>query len=60
MPDQSRTVTFPATMVAQVADRLCDLDWNLPGDEAQEIARDIVIDVTLAVDKLRKHEEGSG
>jgi hypothetical protein len=51
-----RTVTYPADMVEQVAGQLCDLDWNLPGDEADEIARNIVIDVTLAVDKLRARE----
>lgn len=33
-----------------------DLDWNLPGDEAHDIALDIVIDVTLAVDELRAEE----
>lgn len=51
-----RSVSYPADVVIQIADRLCDMDWNLPGDEAMEIARDMVIDVTLAVDKLRARE----
>lgn len=53
-----RTVTFPADMVTRVANELCDQNWTLPGDEAEVIARDIVIDVTLAVDKLRASEAG--
>lgn len=55
MPEH-RTITYPADALQRVADRLCDLDLSLPGDEAQEIARDIVIDVTMAVDKLRATE----
>lgn len=56
MPDEIRAVTYPADAVRALADRLCDMDWNLPPDEAMEAARDIVIDVTTAVDKLRAIE----
>lgn len=55
MPED-RVITYPADAAQRVADRLCDLDWHLPQDEAREIARDIVIDVTEAVDKLRAQE----
>lgn len=51
-----RRVTYPADVMQRVADRLGDIDWNLPGDEALEIAQEIVIDVTNAVDKLRRLE----
>lgn len=51
-----RTTTFPNDAVRELADRLMDHDYNLPGDEAVEMARDIVIDVTLAVDRLRAQE----
>jgi hypothetical protein len=56
MPDDVRTITYPADEVRRLADRLMDRDWNLPDDEALELARDIVIDVTMAVDKLRANE----
>lgn len=52
----ARIVTYPMDAVRELADRLCDMDYNLPGDEAQDIARDIVIDVTNAVDRLRAQE----
>lgn len=52
-------MTIPADALQRVADRLCDLDHDLPGDEAWEIACDIVIDVTMAVDKLRTKEAAS-
>jgi hypothetical protein len=52
----NKTVTFPGQMVQVIADRLGDLDWNLPVDEAADIAREMVIDVTLAVDSLRASE----
>lgn len=55
-----RTITFPNAAVVDVANRLCDLDYNLPGDEAEDIARDIVINVTMAVDKLRAREAMEG
>lgn len=48
--------SYPVDMVQRIADQLCDRDWNLPQNEALEIARDIVIDVTIAVDKLRTKE----
>jgi hypothetical protein len=51
-----RVITYPADAMQRVADRLCDLDWNLPQDEALEIAFEIVTDVTVAVDKLRAQE----
>jgi hypothetical protein len=59
MPEH-RTVTYPEWMVREVADRLCDLDMNLPGDEAREIAFEIVTDVTRAVDHLRAKEAENG
>jgi hypothetical protein len=52
-----RVITFPTDIVESIADRLCDLDKNLPFDEAESLATDIVIDVTMAVDKLRAKEE---
>lgn len=55
MPEH-RVITYPRESVEMVADRLSDLDWNLPGDEAQAIAFDIVTEVTMAVDKLRASE----
>jgi hypothetical protein len=58
-PIRTRSVSFPADAVARVMDVLCDLDYGLPIEEAQELARDIVIDVTLAVDKLREVEAQS-
>jgi hypothetical protein len=60
MMPEDRTITYPEWMVQQVADRLCDLDWNLPGDEAREIAFEIVTDVTVAVDTLRAKEAQHG
>lgn len=51
-----RTVTYPAAAVREIADRLMDKDWNLPDDEALDEAREIVIDVTNAVDELRASE----
>jgi hypothetical protein len=48
--------TFPLHAVRNLADRLMDLDHNLPDDEAVDIARDMVIDVTMAVDRLRREE----
>lgn len=48
--------TYPLDAVQMVADRLCDLDYNLPMDDADQIATDIVIDVTIAVDRLRAME----
>lgn len=50
MSDQ--VIEFPADVRQAIADRLCDFDWNLPGDEALERAHDIVIDVTLGVHRL--------
>lgn len=52
----NRVRTIPADAVREVANRLMDLDYNLPGDEAVEIAQGIVIDVTIAVDALRASE----
>lgn len=51
-----RTITFPANAVDTLADRLQDENWHLDGDDARELAQDIVIDVTEAVDKLRAIE----
>jgi hypothetical protein len=48
--------SYPSDAVNVVADRLCDLSYNLPYDEAEDIARDLVIDVTIMVDKLRAAE----
>lgn len=53
---RDRTIIYPADAAQRVADRLCDMDVHLPQDEARDIARDIVIDVTTAVDKLRARE----
>lgn len=53
---EDRTITFPMQAVEDVANWLCDRDWNLPVDEAHALARDLVIDVTLAVDNLRASE----
>lgn len=53
---QERTITFPAGAVRMVADRLMDFDWNVPDGEALEIAENVVIDVTRAVDELRTEE----
>lgn len=54
--EPDRTITYPADAAQRLADQLQDRDWNLPGDEALELARDITIDITLAVDKLRARE----
>lgn len=51
-----QVISYPNEAVQTVADRLMDRDYNLPGDEALEIARDIVIDVTRLVDQLRAIE----
>jgi hypothetical protein len=49
-------IAYPADAAMRLADRLCDLDPNLPFDEAQDLAIDMVIDITTAVDKLRAKE----
>jgi hypothetical protein len=55
-----RTVTYPAEQVQEIADLFCDFDRTMPYDEAMRAARDIVIGVTMAVDKLRaKEAEGA-
>lgn len=51
-----RVTSYPADAAKRLANQLQDWDWNLPTDEAEERARDIVIDVTMAVDKLRAIE----
>lgn len=51
-----RTITYPADAVQRIADRLQDLDYNLPRRPAEDYALDIVLEVTEAVDKLRAQE----
>lgn len=51
-----RVITFPADAAQRVADRLQDENWHMDGDTAADVAQEIVIDVTEAVDKLREME----
>jgi hypothetical protein len=51
--------TYPLDAVRRLADHLCDLNYNLPQDEAFELATDLVIDVTLSVDRLRASERAA-
>lgn len=54
MEDSVRT--YPMDAVRDLADKLQEANWSLSRDDAMEQARWIVIDITIAVDKLRKLE----
>lgn len=53
---EDTTTTYPLDATRRLAEQLMDEDWSLTVAEAMEKARDIVIDVTIAVDKLRAIE----
>lgn len=53
---EDRTVTYPGDIVQHVAEVLCDIDGAMDWDTALAEAFSIVIDVTMAVDKLRQSE----
>lgn len=55
----TRDITYPADALERIASRLQDIDWNLPRDEAENYALDIVLEVTAAVDTLRQAERGN-
>lgn len=55
MPED-RVITFPADAAQRVADRLQDENWHLDGDDARDVAQEITIEITEAVDKLREME----
>jgi hypothetical protein len=50
---EQRTAIYPAAAVDDVRDRLMDVNPHLPEDEAAEIALDIVIDGTRAVERIQ-------
>ena len=53
---EDRVITYPADACQRLADRLMDMDTGMYPEEAYEIAFDITIDITQAVDKLREIE----
>lgn len=53
---RDRIVTYPAEMVTEVVDRLDELGVYF--EDVEDAALNIVLDVTLAVDKLREWEAG--
>lgn len=51
-----RVISYPADAQRRVADRLMDENPMLDGDEAMDLAFDLTIEITEAVDKLRAIE----
>jgi hypothetical protein len=53
-----RVVTYPVDAVRDLADRLQDHMPHMPREDVVEFALHVVLDVVVAVDRLREQERG--